>query len=289
MDQPLVSVLMTSYNREKYVAFAIESVLNSSYINFELIVVDDGSSDLTVEIARSFESRDSRVKVYVNPKNLGDYPNRNKAATYAKGKYIKYVDADDAVYPWALEAEVKMMEQFPEAGYGLDSISQDDLAPYPYSFTPAEAYEAYYVRGVEIFNKAPTSCIIKREVFDRENGFRELRMVGDCEMWHRLSLKYPVVIMPHGMVWSRGHEESQSGLYMRDKCIIYHYLSVQQFHLKSASCPLNEPYRGIAIRQIERKQSRLLIKALLKFNCKTYRKMMRISPFSISQIIRSCF
>ena len=86
--QPLVSVLMTSYNRENYIAEAIESVLASTYKNFELIIVDDRSKDRTVEIARSYESKDDRVKVYINEKNLGDYPNRNKAASYAKGFYI---------------------------------------------------------------------------------------------------------------------------------------------------------------------------------------------------------
>src|SRR4051812_47750099 len=94
-DLPLVSVLMTSYNREKYIAQAIESVIASTYSNLELIIVDDCSKDSTVSIARSYAENDKRVKVYVNEKNLGDYPNRNKAASYATGKYLKYVDADD--------------------------------------------------------------------------------------------------------------------------------------------------------------------------------------------------
>ncbi|MEO8414525.1 MAG: glycosyltransferase family 2 protein [Ginsengibacter sp.] len=92
--RPLVSVLMTAYNREKYIAPAIESVSASTYNNFELIIVYDGSSNNTVNIAKSFASIDHRVSVYVNEKNLGDYPNRNKAASYAKGKYLKYVDSD---------------------------------------------------------------------------------------------------------------------------------------------------------------------------------------------------
>src|SRR5664279_4015758 len=97
-EQPLVSVLMTAYNREKYIAEAIESVLSSTYTNFELIIVDDGSKDNTVNIARRYELQDSRIKVYINTTNLGDYPNRNHAAGFAIGKYIKYIDADDAIY-----------------------------------------------------------------------------------------------------------------------------------------------------------------------------------------------
>ena len=68
---------------------------------------------LLLAIAKSYEQKDARIKVYVNDKNLGDYPNRNKAASYAKGKYIKYLDADDLIYPHGLEVMVHTMEQFP--------------------------------------------------------------------------------------------------------------------------------------------------------------------------------
>src|SRR5258706_13206257 len=109
---PLVSVLMTAFNREKYIADAIESVLASSYENFELIIVDDASSDNTVAIASQFAEKDKRIRIYVNEKNVGDYPNRNKAAGYAQGKYINYVDADDKLYYYGLEVMVRFTELF---------------------------------------------------------------------------------------------------------------------------------------------------------------------------------
>ena len=84
MNYPLVSVLITSYNREKYIGDAIQSVLDSTYKNFELIIVDDMSTDNSVGIAKSFEKKDNRIKVYINEANLGDYPNRNKAASLLK-------------------------------------------------------------------------------------------------------------------------------------------------------------------------------------------------------------
>ncbi|MEJ0081053.1 MAG: glycosyltransferase family A protein [Puia sp.] len=93
---------MTCYNREKYIGEAIESVLASSYSNLELIIVDDHSSDDTVNIGRAYAEKDNRVNVYLNEKNLGDYPNRNKAASYARGEFLKYVDSDDYIYPWGL-------------------------------------------------------------------------------------------------------------------------------------------------------------------------------------------
>lgn len=151
-EQPLVSVLMTAYNREKYIAAAIESVLASTYSNFELIITDDQSKDHTAEIAKRYAEKDKRIKVFINEQNLGDYPNRNKAASYAQGKYLKYVDADDAIYPWGLQLLVQMMEQFPEAGWGLCSLEQDVQRPFPFQLSPIEAYR-YHYSGPGLFTK----------------------------------------------------------------------------------------------------------------------------------------
>jgi glycosyltransferase involved in cell wall biosynthesis len=234
-DQPMVSVLMTAYNREKYVGDAIQSVLSSTYQNLELIVVDDLSTDHTVQIASEFASRDGRVKVYVNEKNLGDYPNRNKAAGYANGKYLKYVDSDDYIYPWGLELLVGMMERFPQAGWGLCSLEQDGKRPFPFELTPKEAYE-YNYRGPGLFHKAPLSSIIKKEVFEEAGGFLPGRMVSDFEMWHRLALKYPVVLMPSGILWSREHEGQEMSSH-HQFIIDYHQIMIR--YLKSGDCPLD--------------------------------------------------
>ena len=132
MSKPTVSILTTVYNRDKYLAACIDSVLASSYQNWELIIVDDVSTDTSVAIAKSYEKKDARIKVYVNDKNLGDYPNRNKAASYAKGKYIKYLDADDVIYPHGLEVMVHTMEQFPKAALGISQKVVEDVKPYPF-------------------------------------------------------------------------------------------------------------------------------------------------------------
>lgn len=116
--EPLVSVLMTAFNREMFIDEAITSVLQSTYSNFELIIVDDCSSDATFDIAKRYEQSDSRVKVFKNERNLGDYPNRNKAAGYANGQYLKYVDSDDKLFPKGLAYCVNQMKLFPQAHWG---------------------------------------------------------------------------------------------------------------------------------------------------------------------------
>lgn len=278
METPLVSILMTSYNREKYIAEAIKSVLASTYTNFELIIVDDCSTDRTLAIAREYEAKDKRVKVYLNEKNLGDYPNRNKAASYATGKYIKYIDADDAIYYYGLEVIVHMMEQFPEAGYGLDSIRQDDEKIYPYVLSPFEAYYFNYLKKAGLFEMAPTSCTIRREIFEKEGGFRTYRMVSDSELWNRLSLDYPVVIMPQGLIWSRGHVNSESGKWMLHLPTLYHYLAIQKEYLLNSRCPLSTEDRIRLIRQRTVVQLKLIAKLILRLDFDGLRNLRIIEP-----------
>lgn len=225
---------MTCYNREKYIATAIESVLASTYTNFELIICDDRSEDNTVEIIKKYVSTDSRIKYYQNETNLGDYPNRNIAAGYAKGKYIKYVDSDDYIYPWGIEVLLNQMEANPDAGYGLCSLEADDERPYPFLLNPEQAYTYNYLcKG--IFQKAPLSAIIRRDVFENEKGFLPQRMSSDCEMWHRLSLKYDVLLMGDGIVWSRTH----AGQEMSDVSeFIDSYEKIYIKYLTHKQCPL---------------------------------------------------
>ena len=80
-----------------------------------MIIVDDVSQDDTYSVAMRYAEQDSRISVYKNDTNLGDYPNRNMAASYAKGKYLKYLDADDKLYPYGLEiidCDYRQMEFF---------------------------------------------------------------------------------------------------------------------------------------------------------------------------------
>lgn len=233
----MVSVLMTAYNREKYIAEAIGSVLASTYSAFELIIVDDCSKDGTVEIARSFAARDSRVKVYVNEKNLGDYPNRNRAASYAGGRYLKYLDSDDVLYPHSLQVMVACMEVFPEAALGLCSVP-DPQRPYPVCLSPHESYMEHF-NGYGHFERAPGSAIITREAFEATGGFTGERMIGDYQLWFMIARTYPVVKMPRDLVWDRlhaGQESNSAYAKAYDKL----KKKVLMDALRHPDCPLNE-------------------------------------------------
>ena len=150
--------------------------------DFELVIVDDCSRDRTVEIARRY-TRDPRVRLHLNEKNLGDYLNRNRAAALAVGRYLKYVDADDLIYPHGLEVMVWAMEQFPDSGFGLakaDYYVNDK--PYPLQLSPAESYRWDFLKA-GLFGNAPLSAIIRKDAFRAIGGFSGKRYVGDTELW----------------------------------------------------------------------------------------------------------
>jgi glycosyltransferase involved in cell wall biosynthesis len=207
-SKPVVSVLMTSYNREKYIAAALESVLSSHFSDFEVIVSDDASADDTAKIAQSYAGRDERVRVFINEKNLGDYSNRNRAASLARGTYIKYVDSDDILYPHALTVMVEAMERFPQAGFGLSSLP-DPKVPYPAVSEPHNTYLEHF-KGFGHFDRAPGSAIIRRDVFENTGGFSGRRGIGDNEYWLKIARYYPLVKFPAHLYWARKHEGQES-------------------------------------------------------------------------------
>ncbi len=107
---PLISVSMPAYNAEIYIAESIESVLNQNYQNFELIICDDGSTDRTLEIIKSYERKDPRIKVFSMKENIGLASVRNFISSKAQGKYVALLDSDDLSTPDRFDEQVKVLE-----------------------------------------------------------------------------------------------------------------------------------------------------------------------------------
>jgi glycosyltransferase involved in cell wall biosynthesis len=262
-NEPLVSVLMTAYNREKYIAQAIESVLASTYSNFELIIVDDCSADNTLKIAETFQRQDARIKLFKNDMNLGDYPNRNKAASYAVGKYLKYLDSDDLIYPHGLEIFVSAMEKYPEAALGVGSNTLQKADPFPFQIPSAEVLRNHFFE-TGILNTGPTGVIIRREAFQKIGGFTGKRMVGDTELWFNLACHYDIVITQPSLVYWRQHDGQEffdgvrSGLYTEMTLDLISEL------LKRDECTLTKDERIKVKAYYKKITSRYLLKSILK-------------------------
>lgn len=259
---PLVSVLMTVYNRELYIAEAIESVLNQDYQNFELIIVDDCSKDESYAIADAYLQKDSRIKLYRNEVNLGDYPNRNKAASYANGKYLKYLDADDIIYPNSLTIMVSSMEEYPEAALGIQSIFTKEDKSLPLILASDEAIRRHYFNG-GILLPGPSGVIILKNVFDSIGGFSGKRFVGDTECWIRIACIHKILILPASLVWWREHEgqeiKKESKLF---EPVLVRY-QIDQECFKDPHFPLTQHEKIVAKKKSNRRYLHNLLRLLI--------------------------
>ena len=111
---PTVSVILPTYNRAALLPAAIESILNQTYKNFELIIIENGSSDNTMELLNTYQKKDKRIKIINNPMNRGISYARNQGNKIARGKYIAIMDSDDISLPKRLEKQVAFMEENPD-------------------------------------------------------------------------------------------------------------------------------------------------------------------------------
>lgn len=224
MPHSAISVLMTAYNRENYIAEAIESVLSSTYNAFELIIVDDCSKDKTIDIARRYELLDSRVKVYGNKKNLGDYKNRNFAVTLASHDYFTFVDSDDLIFPHTLEIMSLAIQDYPNHGVYIMTRNQDTYNSEIKSLSSTEAlYKHFFVNG--FLETGPLGALFNKSIFIELGGFSERRMTSDTDYYLRVSLNGPIVSLPSNLGFWRSHDnqESDSGFeyYLLDMILIY--------------------------------------------------------------------
>jgi cellulose synthase/poly-beta-1,6-N-acetylglucosamine synthase-like glycosyltransferase len=253
-NEPHVSVLVTVYNREKYLAECLDSILRSGYSNYEVIVVDDRSSDASVEIARSYARRDSRVQVHLNSVNLGDYPNRNRAASLANGSLLKYVDSDDMIQPDCLEKMVAAMNKHPDAAYAISYPRPVDR-PRPLLLSPEEAYRLHMIEKLGFFCAGPLLAMIRTDRFREIGGFRpSARNMGDAILWMELSQRWPMLIVEDGLTFWRQHEGQEFGLVRcggqenaKTHCLLTSI--VLRDFLANPVCPLTEPHRRASRRK----------------------------------------
>jgi glycosyltransferase involved in cell wall biosynthesis len=263
MTTPLVSILMTVFNRERYVAAAVDSVLAQTMQDFELIIVDDVSTDGSVEIARQYAAREPRLRFFRNERNLGDYPNRTRAAEQARGRYLKYVDSDDLIYPNSLQIMVNALQSHPDAALALSHSKPEEERPYPWKLTPPEAWRMQFL-GRGCLNVGPTGAIFRRDAFFDAGGFRDWGVLNDTDLWYRLAARWPVLLLPPGLVWWRRHEQQE---FTRNNAAIAYLergfaLTVES--LSSAECPLTVSERQSALDRARQHHARRLLSLAIR-------------------------
>ncbi|MBL0358835.1 MAG: glycosyltransferase family 2 protein [Chitinophagaceae bacterium] len=283
----LVSVLMTSYNREAFVANAIESVLASSYTDFEFIICDDCSTDNTYEIEKQYAAKDTRIRLYRNDCNLGDFPNRDKVASYATGTYIKYVDSDDFIFPDGLKKMVESIQAFPGAVLGLSQIASElnNEKQYPIQISPERAYAEHFY-GYGTLRYGPTGAIIRRDVLIEMGGFGQNRYVGDTELWLKIVARYPLIKIEPDVVEWRRHEGQEYYHGMKYDIYIQKTYPVYMASLNASTCPLKKTDIDLIKRRLRWKHARDILSVAGKGKCRLAFQIYREADFGLLQLLQ---
>jgi glycosyltransferase involved in cell wall biosynthesis len=202
---PLVSVIMPVYNGGKYLNEAIQSVLNQTFQDFELIIFDDGSTDNTVEIAKSFNNE--KIKLFINPLNEKQGKARNKCIEYSSGKYLANLDSDDIAEPGRLERQVEFMDNNPEVGVcgsfakiiGEETIRKFETDDSKIKFKML--FDSPFLNS---------SVIIRKSVLEKFNirYNQNSDYARDYELWTELSVFCMFANLPEVLVNYRIHPDS---------------------------------------------------------------------------------
>lgn len=204
---PLVSVIVPTYNRRAMLRDAIESVLGQSYKGFELIVVDDGSQDGTVE---SLQKYGSSLCVLSQPRR-GVAAARNLGSRSSSGRFLAFLDSDDLWQPKKLEVQVAFMEAHPEVRI---CQTEEIWIRRGVRVNPRRRHRKpsgdIFRASLDLCLVSPSSVMMTRELFERVGGFDEAFTVcEDYDLWLRVAVDTPVPLIPVPLVIKRGGREDQ--------------------------------------------------------------------------------
>jgi glycosyltransferase involved in cell wall biosynthesis len=205
---PKVTVIIPTYNRLPFLKEGIDSVLAQDFEDFELIVVDDGSTDGTAEAVRQYGGR---VKLLQHPENRGVSAARNKGILHARGKYIAFLDSDDLWVKGKLKIQVTFLDENPH---------------YPFCYTdeiwirkgkrvnPMLKHTKYsgwiFEKCLPLCTISPSSSVMKKILFTKVGLFDEaLPVCEDYDFWLRVSMRFPIFFIPKKLIIKRGGHPDQ--------------------------------------------------------------------------------
>lgn len=208
--KPLVSIVLPVFNAQTHASEAIKSILRQTYSNFELIIIEDASTDKTRKVVREYT--DTRVRFLANTDHLGVTKSLNRGLEATKGEYIARMDADDIALPTRLETQVKFLENHPEIGVvgtGVELIDAKGkrIGIKGFDQTHAQLKNTLLRRNPLIH---PT-VMFRRILIEDYGGYDEvLDGAEDYDLWLRLAKHTYIVNLPDLLLKYRIHQESVS-------------------------------------------------------------------------------
>ncbi len=210
-----ISIVMPAYNEERFLAEAIESVLAQTWKDFELIVLDDGSQDRTLEIARSYALRDARIRVESHT-NMGIAPTLNRGFALSANEWVAMMHADDVMMPNRLERQLVFIAEHPELAVASSWVKHIDsegriIAKDNSRLLTHEAVQERYLAN-ELVGISHPAAILRKSAVQAIGVYRsQFRVNEDVDLWNRLlEHGYKILVQPEFLLKYRIHEGSAS-------------------------------------------------------------------------------
>jgi len=200
VSKPKISIITPTFNRARYIAKAIKSVQDQILDNWELIVVDDGSTDDTESIVRGFMEKDGRISYFKNEKNLGIAKTRNRGVAFAKADYVAMLDSDDA---WATPDKLAKQLSFFEhnkklgiVGTNASFMNENSKAVGKHTNLPVDDAG---IRQTELYRNIlmQSGLLIKKEAIEKAGGYdSRFTICDDHDLWLKIGKNWQFMILP---------------------------------------------------------------------------------------------
>lgn len=210
-ELPLVSIIVASYNHEKYITECVESIMQQTYPNIELIVVDDCSTDNTQEILKNLQSQ-YNFKLMINKVNIGVSGTRNRGIKNSSGKYLGGCASDDFLDYEKIQQQVEYLEHNQDYAlcYGREGAVKDKKIIYRKNknYKSGDIFSDLLLQRFWI---PAGTVLMKREIFDRVGGYDEKLKIEDYDLWLRIASEFKFVYLDKQMYYYRLHGNNTSG------------------------------------------------------------------------------
>lgn len=257
--ESLISIVLPIYNGEKYMRMSIESILSQTYNNWELLIIDDGSTDCTAAIAQGYVLKDSRVHYYKNPENMRLPKTLNRGFSLAKGEFLTWTSDDNYYYPMALETMCSALQQQKKEFV----FASCDIVDGNGEIVECIMVNENAKKSIVGTNPVGACFLYSRKVYETIGDYDpEMTLVEDFDYWQRICAKYEPICISQKLYAYRWHDEALTSTMRKDifnrtleRCLLknryefgkINYISKYYYYLGLHRCRKNlndkDPYK----------------------------------------------
>lgn len=225
-NQDLVSIILPVYNGEKYLSESIESVIHQSYKNWELLIVDDCSTDNSAAIAKKYASKDDRIRYYRNERNLRLPKNLNRGFSLSRGAYLTWTSDDNRYRPSAIETMLRKLHET-QAQFAFASCRIIDDAGEEIEYISVDEDSPKLIVGR---NTVGACFLYTREVYETVGDYDpEMELVEDFDYWQRIIARFPAAAISEILYDYRWHEGALTSTMRKERF----YTNLERMLLKN--------------------------------------------------------